>query len=116
MKRCRTLSRFLMAAAAAGVLAFPGGAQSETFVEQNFYTRVVLSLSVKAAELQKFLSGPWEVAAMPAGPFKGANFSIVFYDRQLTQDASGKTDAPLSASWYLPPTRSRRTPAKRPSS
>jgi len=49
-------------------------------------------LRVGQAELQKLLPAPWQANPVPGGPFKEANFLIVFIDSFLVQDAQGKPD------------------------
>jgi len=43
-------------------------------------------------ELQKSLPATWQVAPLPGGPLKGANFFVLFIDPLLFQDAQGKPD------------------------
>lgn len=73
---------------------FSTTASAESLIEQVVDTRLVLSFRVDPAELQKVIPGPWEITGAAAGPIKDANFSVIFYERMLQQDAAGASMGP----------------------
>ena len=75
---------------AIGSLSVTTPAWAETWVESNVDTRTALALRVGEAGLKTWLPAPWQIDPVSAGPSKGANLSVVFVDRLLTQDAAGK--------------------------
>ena len=62
----------------------------ETPVGSNADTRVTLAFTAKTEALQQWLTGPWKVEPVGAGPSKGANVSLVFVDQHLVVDPDGK--------------------------
>ncbi len=76
----------------AGNLSFTQPVCAETLVQSTAETRLMVVLRVGQAELQKLLPASWQVISLPGGPFKEANFFIVFIDGFLIQDAQGKPD------------------------
>jgi len=52
----------------------------------------MVALRVGQAELQKLVPTPLHVTPVPGGPFKEANFFVVFIDAFLVHDAQGKPD------------------------
>src|SRR5437879_12560542 len=73
-----------------GAVLAAGAARAETPFGSDADTRVVVSLQVRPDVLQQWVSGPWQVNPVAAGPSKGANLSVVFVDQQLVLDADGK--------------------------
>jgi hypothetical protein len=65
---------------------------AETLVQSTAETRLTVALRVGQAELQKLVPPPWQIMTIPGGPFKEANFFVVFIDSFLVQDAQGKPD------------------------
>lgn len=76
----------------AGNLSFTKPVCAETLVQSTAETRLMVALRVGQAELQKLVPPPWQIMTIPGGPFKEANFFIVFIDMFLVQDAQGKPD------------------------
>lgn len=90
MKRLLTLCAILSGGIVlwSGVVA-PVNTRAETLSETIADTRTTLALSVPPAAAQAWLPKPWTVAALPKGPFKGANLLVVLIDRLLSLDAEG---------------------------
>lgn len=65
-------------------------AWGETHVESTIENRSMVTLRVNNAELQKWVPETMQIVAAPAGPFKGANLSIIFIDISSRQDPQGK--------------------------
>jgi hypothetical protein len=65
---------------------------AETLVHTTTEVRLLLALRVGQEELQKSLPPNWQVAPLPGGPLKDANFFIVLIDPLLFQDPQGKPD------------------------
>jgi hypothetical protein len=65
---------------------------AETLVQSTAETRLIVALRVGQAELQKLVPPPWQIMTVPGGPFKEANFFVVFIESFLVQDAQGKPD------------------------
>jgi hypothetical protein len=91
MKSMDVVLRFVVLTSSA-FLAAPSVAES--LVEQVVDTRLVLAFKVDPAELQKLVPGPWEIAGVPAGPNKDANFNVIFYERMLHHDGAGASMGP----------------------
>ena len=83
---------FFLAIILAGNLSFTQPVCAETFVHSTTETRLLLALRVGQEELKKSLPATWQVAPVPGGPMKDANFFIVFIDPLLFQDPQGKPD------------------------
>ena len=83
---------FFLAIILAGNLSFTQPVCAETLVHSTTETRLLLALRVGQEELQKSLPATWQVAPLPGGPLKGANFFVLFIDPLLFQDAQGKPD------------------------
>src|SRR2546426_1018723 len=73
-----------------GSLSTMSTAHGETLYQSNVDTRVVVALQVRPEAVQQWLSGPWQVNPVAAGPSKGSNLSLVFVDQHLVQDPEGK--------------------------
>lgn len=73
----------------ASVLA-ANSAHAESLYQSNVDARVAVALQVKPEAVQQWLSGPWQVNPVGAGPSKGANLTLVFLDQHLVQDPEGK--------------------------
>lgn len=71
----------------------PAVAFAETPVESNVDTRLTLAFQVRDGEAQTWLPAPWKVNAVAAGPSKGANLLVIFYQRLLSQAPDGKPSA-----------------------
>ena len=71
------------------MLLFPGHVFSQTLVQQNVDTRVMLALRVNHKALQQWLPAPWTVDTISTGPSRGANLTLTFIDRLLNEDANG---------------------------
>lgn len=65
---------------------------AETLFESKAETRCMIAMHAGKAALQKQVPESWQVVSIPGGPFKGANFFIVFIDPIVVQDAQGKPD------------------------
>jgi len=83
---------FLTGIIFAGNLFLTQPVLAETLVESNAETRIVVAMRAGQAELQKQVPAPWQVISIPGGPFKDANFFMVFIDSFLVQDAQGKPE------------------------
>ncbi len=70
---------------------------AETLFESNAETRCMIGMQVSQAALQKEVPPPWQVVSTPQGPFKGANFFMVFIDPIVVQDAQGKPNPEASS-------------------
>ena len=73
-----------------GCLFLAQSVLAETLFESNADTRCMIAMHADQAALQKQVPEPWQVVSIPGGPFKGANFFIVFIDPIVVQDAQGK--------------------------
>src|SRR2546428_10898606 len=80
----------LVVAVLVGSLSTMSTAHGETLYQSNVDTRVVVALQVRPEAVQQWLSGPWQVNPVAAGPSKGSNLSLVFVDQHLVQDPEGK--------------------------
>jgi hypothetical protein len=83
---------FLLGISLAGNLSLTQPVWAETLVQSIVETRLTVALRVGQAELQSKLPALWQVNPSPGGPFKESNFSLVFNDSLLVQDAQGKPD------------------------
>lgn len=83
---------FLLGIILAGNLSLTHPVWAETLVQSTAETRLMVAMRVGQAELQKLVPAPWQAIPIPGGPFKEANFFIVFIDPLLFQDAQGKPD------------------------
>ena len=90
-KKC-DLVLFLLGISFIGNLSFTQLVCAETLVQSTAETRLTVALRVGQAELQKLVPPPWQIMTIPGGPFKEANFFVVFIDSFLVQDAQGKPD------------------------
>ncbi len=63
----------------------------ETLLASSILTRIVLGFQAGSANLQKRLPGPWQVAPIARGAFKGTNLLVLFNDELLNLDAAGNT-------------------------
>lgn len=87
----RIMTRVSLAfAVIGGGLLTMSAARAETLYQSNVDTRVVIALQVRPEAVQQWLSGPWQVNPVGAGPSKGANLVLVFVDQHLVQDPDGK--------------------------
>ena len=77
----------LLVAALAAAAPARGG---EKHVQSTLDSRIVLAFKANAAEVQRWLPAPWEVAPVASGASKDANLTLTFVDRLLDQDAEGK--------------------------
>jgi hypothetical protein len=91
MKTMDVVLRFVVFTTSAFLVA-PSAAES--LVEQVVDTRLILAFKVDPAELQKLIPGPWEIASVPAGPTKDANFNVIFYERMLQHDGASASMGP----------------------
>jgi len=88
---CRYLrGRALVELLVLSVLCWSSRVWSETLVEQDVDNRITVAFHVSGLELQRWLPVPWEIDAVAKGPNQGANLSISFVDRLISQDAEGK--------------------------
>jgi hypothetical protein len=83
---------FFLAMILVGNLTLVQTVWAETLVHSTTEIRLLLALRVGQEELQKSLPATWQVAPLPGGPMKDANFFIVFIDPLLFQDPQGKPD------------------------
>ena len=83
---------FFLAMIFVGNLSLAQTIWAETLVHSTTEIRLLLALHVGQEELQKSLPATWQVAPLPGGPLKGANFFVLFIDPLLFQDAQGKPD------------------------
>jgi hypothetical protein len=72
------------------LFALGTGARAERLYQSNVDTRVYVAFQVKPEAVQQWLSGPWQVNPVAAGPAKGSNLTLVFVDQHLVQDPEGK--------------------------
>src|SRR3989442_12653699 len=73
-----------------GSLSTMSTAHGETLYQSNVDTRVVVALQVRPEAVQQWLSGPWQVNPVAAGPSKRANLSLVFLGPHPLHDPEGK--------------------------
>jgi hypothetical protein len=72
------------------VLGVASLACAQKHVQSTLDSRIVLAYKVNAAEIQRWIPAPWQVAPVASGPAKDANLTMTFVDRLLDQDAEGK--------------------------
>lgn len=77
-----------------GSLLLPHSALAEALVESSVETRTVLAFRVGHSALQRWVSEPLLITAMPGGPFKDANLFVVFMDKLVKLDAQGNAASP----------------------
>ncbi len=87
-RRCAVV--FFLGIVSVGSLVSASAGWAQALLEQNVETRVTLALRVPQAEAQKWLQAPWQVNPFASGPFKDANFLLIFRDRSLNLGADGK--------------------------
>ena len=75
-----------------GIFSLNQPCWGQTLVQSTVDTRLQVALRVGEGELSKVLPSTWQTMLIPGGPFKGANFFLVFIDSFLVQDAQGKPD------------------------
>jgi hypothetical protein len=84
-----------LAGATLSASAIPLPVAAESLVEQVVDTRLVLAFKVDPVELEKVIPGPWEIGGgVTAGPVRGANFNVIFYERMLQLDGAGASMGP----------------------
>jgi hypothetical protein len=83
MKRYVTLLPLL-------VVLLTGETSAETFVQWNAEQRTYLWMIVNRAEVQRLIPAAWEIAPVPTGASKGANFLVGFLDQLLVLDGQEK--------------------------
>ncbi len=87
----RNLARLSLVAVVLGGSLFPmSAARAESLYQSNVDTRVVVTLQARPEAVQSWLSGPWQVNPVAAGPSRGSNLTFVFVDQHLIQDPDGK--------------------------
>lgn len=64
--------------------------RAETPVQSNFDTRTMLTFTAPPAAVEKWLTTPWRLEPIGAGPLKDANFLLVFLDRVGDYAPDGK--------------------------
>jgi hypothetical protein len=80
--------------------AAPGGARAQPqqpaprFAERLVEGRVVLSFATEPEALRRRVPGGWEPAAVPAGPHRGANTNLIFWERFGRLGPDGRPSAP----------------------
>jgi len=89
----RVPSFVLLALVASAALLAGAPARAEALVESNVDSRLVLAFRVAAAEVQKWVPAPWQVAPAASGPSKDANLNMVLVQRLLSLDGEGKAGA-----------------------
>jgi hypothetical protein len=68
----------------------PTTVSAETPVESSVESRLTLSFQVRDSDLQSWLPAPWQVSPVTAGPSKGANLSVIFVQKLLSETPDGK--------------------------
>ncbi|MGG5809223.1 hypothetical protein [Falsiroseomonas sp. CW058] len=96
----RRMLMTLLAGAGTG-LVMRQGVRAATLVERNVESRLALALRLPAAAVQRQLSGPWETAGQPPGPFAGANLFVLFYDRAHALDGAGQVPPQATARFVV---------------
>jgi hypothetical protein len=81
---------FLIGIICVGSLALTNLAQAETLVESTLFFRIYVAFSVDQKAAQAWLPAPWKAVSLPKGPFKGANFYVMFDDKFIVEDGEGK--------------------------
>jgi hypothetical protein len=85
------MKRFgLIGVAALGAVLVASVARAETMVVQNIDTRTNLGFLAPPDGVQRWLPPPWVVHPIATGALTGANILVVFGDRLINQDATGK--------------------------
>ncbi len=68
--------------------------QPPRFAERLVEGRVVLSFAAEPEALRRWVPEGWEPFTIPAGPHRGANLNLIFWERLARSGADGRPAAP----------------------
>ncbi len=67
---------------------------SQRFAERLVEGRVVLSFAAEPEALRRWVPEGWEPFTIPAGPHRGTNLNLIFWERLARSGADGRPAAP----------------------
>ena len=73
------------------IILLPTAVSAETVVESSVESRLALAFQAQESDLQSWLPEPWRVNPLTAGSSKGANLSVTFVQKLLSETPEGKT-------------------------